>query len=40
MAYDHKVILTDIDGVVFDWHTQFVQWMEMQQIMEIQFLLN
>ena len=30
MAYDHKVILTDIDGVVFDWHTQFVNWMEMQ----------
>ena len=30
MAYEHKVILTDIDGVVFDWHTQFVNWMEMQ----------
>ena len=30
MAYEHKVILTDIDGVIFDWHTQFVQWMEMQ----------
>ena len=30
MAYDHKVILTDIDGVVFDWHSQFVQWMELQ----------
>jgi len=30
MAYQHKVILTDIDGVIFDWHTQFVEWMEMQ----------
>ena len=30
MAYNHKVILTDIDGVVFDWHSQFVHWMEMQ----------
>ena len=30
MAYDHKVILTDIDGGVFDWHTQFVHGMEMQ----------
>jgi hypothetical protein len=26
----HKVILTDIDGVVFNWHKQFVNWMEMQ----------
>lgn len=30
MAYNHKVILTDIDGVVFDWHSQFVDWMELQ----------
>lgn len=26
----HKIILTDIDGVVFDWNTSFVDWMEMQ----------
>ena len=26
----HKIILTDIDGVVFNWHKQFVDWMEMQ----------
>lgn len=26
----HKIILTDIDGVVFDWNTSFVNWMEMQ----------
>ena len=25
-----KIILTDIDGVVFDWHTAFVKWMELQ----------
>jgi len=25
-----KIILTDIDGVVFDWHTAFVRWMELQ----------
>ena len=27
---EHKVILTDIDGVVFNWHKSFVSWMEMQ----------
>jgi hypothetical protein len=30
MNKDHKVILTDIDGVVFDWHKTFVEWMELQ----------
>ena len=30
MSYDHRVILTDIDGVVFDWHKTFVEWMELQ----------
>ena len=25
-----KIILTDIDGVVFDWHTAFVKWMHLQ----------
>ena len=27
---EHKVILTDIDGVVFNWHKAFVNWMELQ----------
>ncbi len=30
MFNHNKVILCDIDGVVFDWHSAFVNWMEMQ----------
>lgn len=30
MDMDHKIILTDIDGVIFNWHKAFVNWMEMQ----------
>jgi len=26
----NKIILTDVDGVIFDWHTAFVKWMELQ----------
>ena len=26
----NKIILTDVDGVIFDWHTAFVKWMDLQ----------